>query len=95
MQILNLSNTNIFALKTGDDMTLFMVFLRVLECLLDRISNLSTTDFIVKNVTLVRGNSLIGCSIFLPSTNIHCYQITNNKGFVDIFVNEFINMNSY
>jgi len=76
-------------------MTLFMVFIRVLECLLDRISNLSTTDIIVKNVTLVRRNPLIGCSIFLPSTNIHCYQTTNNKGFVEIYVNEFINLNSY
>jgi hypothetical protein len=57
--------------------------------LLDRISNLSTTEFVVGNIAPDSGIPNENWSVFTPSGDISHFKTTDRDGFKDIHISEF------
>ena len=67
-----------------------MVHLRIADKLLDRISNLSDTEFVVGNIAPDSGIPNEDWSVFTPSGDLSHFKTTDADGFKDIHLNEYV-----
>lgn len=71
-------------------MASWIVHLRIADKLLDKISNLSPTAFVVGNIAPDSGVPNKDWSAFTPSGDISHFKTTDNEGFKDIHINEYV-----
>jgi hypothetical protein len=68
-----------------------MVHLRIADKLLDKLCDLSDTEFIVGNIAPDSGIPNDDWSVFVPSGNVSHFKTTDAEGFKDIHINEYVN----
>lgn len=71
-------------------MASWIVHLRVADALLDRISNLSPTDFVVGNIAPDSGVPNEDWSVFTPNTNVSHFKRNNGGIGKDICIEDFL-----
>ncbi|MDF2905235.1 MAG: hypothetical protein K0R34_556 [Herbinix sp.] len=71
-------------------MATWMVHLRIADKLLDKISCLSGTEFIVGNIAPDSGIPNEDWSVFTPSGNLSHFKTTDADGFKDIHIGEYV-----
>ena len=71
-------------------MASWIVHLRIADKLLNEISNLSSTEFVVGNIAPDSGIPNEDWSVFTPSGDISHFKTTDGDGFKDIHLNEYV-----
>lgn len=71
-------------------MATWMVHLRIADKLMDEISSLSFTEFVVGNIAPDSGVPNKDWSIFTPSGDVSHFKTTDADGFKDIHLNEYV-----
>ncbi|ERI92171.1 hypothetical protein HMPREF1982_02560 [Clostridiales bacterium oral taxon 876 str. F0540] len=71
-------------------MASWMVHLRIADKLLDKISNLKSTEFVVGNIAPDSGIPNDDWSAFTPSGDISHFKTTDADGLKDIHLNEYV-----
>ena len=71
-------------------MASWMVHLRIADKLLNEISNLSATEFVVGNIAPDSGVPNEDWSVFTPSGDVSHFKTTDADGFKDIHLNEYV-----
>ncbi len=67
-----------------------MVHLRIADQLLDKLCDLSNTEFIVGNIAPDSGIPNDDWSAFIPSGDLSHFKTTDADGFKDIHINEYV-----
>lgn len=71
-------------------MASWMVHLRIADKLMNEISNLSYTEFVVGNIAPDSGVPNDDWSAFTPSGDVSHFKTTDEEGFKDIHLNEYV-----
>lgn len=71
-------------------MASWIVHLRVADILLDKISDLSPTEFVVGNIAPDSGVPNEDWSVFTPSGDVSHFKTTDADGFKDIHLHEYV-----
>jgi hypothetical protein len=77
-------------MEKGNKMASWMVHLRIADRLLDRICNLSYTEFVVGNMAPDSGIPNEDWSAFTPSGDISHFKTTDKDGLKDIHLHEYV-----
>lgn len=71
-------------------MASWIVHLRIADKLLDKIQNLLPTEFVVGNIAPDSGIPNEDWSVFTPNTDVSHFKTTDEEGFKDIHLNEYV-----